>query len=52
MPQLEVDRAAASLVKQGLAERIFITEEVTWLGLTTRGAHVVTELDNRPNWPG
>jgi hypothetical protein len=50
-PQSEVDEAMEALVKQGLAETVFITEGATWLGVTARGAYVVSELSH-PSYPG
>jgi hypothetical protein len=46
-PQAEIDRAMATLVKQGLAKPVFMSEGVTWLGVTAKGARVFAELSSR-----
>jgi hypothetical protein len=40
----QIDEVVSKLVTMGLAELVSITDDVTWVGITARGVHVVSGL--------
>jgi hypothetical protein len=46
-PQADVDQAFATLVKRGLAETVFISEDTSWVGITDEGVRFIAQLAGR-----